>query len=65
MDEAFGYLIGAIIVLYIVAMIVGAILTIGVVVLGVVAAAGAIAGFFVAARNFFQVLSQAHTLVPR
>jgi hypothetical protein len=65
MDEAIGYLVAAIVVLYVVVMVIGAIVTIGLVVLGAVAAAGAIMGIFVAAKNFFQVLREAHAVVPR
>jgi hypothetical protein len=65
MDEAIGYLIVGAIILYIVVLVIGAILTIGLVLMGAVAAAGAIAGFFIAAKNFFQVLRQAHAVVPR
>lgn len=65
MDEAIGYLIAAVVILYVVAMVIGAIITVGLVVLGAVAAAGAISGFFVAAKNFIQVLRGTHAVVPR
>ena len=65
MDEGIGYLIVGLVVLYVIVMIIGAILTIGLVLLGAVAAAGTLMGFFAAARNFFQVLGQAHAMVPR
>ena len=65
MDEALGYLVGAIFITVLVVMVIIAILYIGVILLGVVAGVGALLGFVVAAKNFYLVVMEAHTEVSR
>jgi hypothetical protein len=64
MDEGILYLVLAVMIIAAIIAAIMAIIYVGLIVLAVIAAAGAISGFFVAAKNFFEVLTEAHTAVP-
>lgn len=64
MDEGLVYLVIAVMVIAAIIAAIVMLLYVGLLVLAAIAVAGAIAGFFVAIKNFFEVLAEAHTAVP-
>lgn len=64
MDEAIGPIIIVFLVVAVVIAVVMALLYAGLFVIAAIAVIGAISGFIVAAKNFFEVLAEAHSKVP-
>jgi protein TonB len=64
MDEGFGYLILAVVVIGLIIAAIVALLYIGLFIIAGIAVVGAVAGCVVALKNFFAVLEEAHTAVP-